>query len=220
MKHSIRLGLTTLLCLCSLTTLLGQKSHYPKSLWVGVHGGLLFSRYQFIPRVSQTLAGGHSVGFRARVDLEKGASAQIELNYSETGWQEKYDDPSLSFRRRIRYYELPLMTHLYLEGERSRFYLNIGPYIGYYAGDRSEASGSSFTTAQLERQTMPIKHKLAWGLVGGPGFSLRLGERHRLELEGRIQYNLQDIWAHDRSDPYGQSGELRLGIHLGYLYRL
>lgn len=215
----------SLLSVCALlalsVTALAQRSFYPKSVWIGLSGGVQFSKYQFNPSVTQSQHLGTNMGVVGRIDLEKGASAEIRLNYVETGWTERYDNADqLSFKREIRYIEMPILTHLYLESKVARVFVNAGPFVGYYLGDRSLATGEGFTELQLSRQTMPIKNKLAWGLMGGPGVSLKLGSRHRIELESHILYNFQDIWSTKREDPYGGSAELRFGGNLRYLFRL
>lgn len=213
---SCAIGLLALVCSSRLEA---QKSDFAPSLWLGAHAGFQLSRYQFVPNVPQNMAKGLGAGLRARVDLERGASAQVELNYIQTGWSERYDDASLSSERRISYIELPVMTHLYLNTKAVRIFVNLGPFVGYALSDEHKASGTGFTELQTLRQTTAIKNKLAWGLAGGPGISISLGQRHRLELEGRASYNFQDVWGNKRTDPYGQSTELRMGINLGYLYR-
>lgn len=196
-----------------------QKSDFSTSLWFGIKGGVHFSKYQFVPSVSQNQHLGKQGGIALRLDLERGASAQIELNYVQTGWSERYDELGKTSERQIHYVELPLLTHLYVGKKAVRFFVNVGPFLGYHLEDKHIVAGTDFDTRQLERQTLPIKYKLAWGLMAGPGISLQLGGRHRFDLEARIAYNFQDIWGHKRSDPYGQSTELRMGASLGYMFK-
>lgn len=218
MKAPLLTLVASLLALGTQAELRAQKSDFKPQLWLGGQAGVHASRYQFVPSVPQGMAIGMGAGLRARVDLERGASAQLELNYVQTGWSERYDD-GRSSERRLSYVELPVMTHLYLNTKAVRIFVNLGPFVGYALSDEHRASGTSFTEAQTLRQTMPIKNKFAWGLAGGPGISLALGQKHRIELEGRASYNFQDIWGNKRTDAYGQSTELRMGISLGYLYR-
>lgn len=214
-----RIVVVLLLVWTFCSALEAQRSTYPRSLWVGVRGGISFSRYMFVPSVTQSMYQGKSVGLSTRWDLEKGASLQVELNYVETGWKERFDDVSLASQRRLRYVEMPLLTHLYLGTETLRFFVNIGPFVGYRLSDEHIATGSTFTDTQLLRQTMPIKHSLAWGLTGGPGISLLLGKRHRLEVDARISYNFQDVWGNSLTDAYSQSTELRMAGSIAYHYR-
>lgn len=210
----------------SSTTLLAQvefgektKPPFTPGLSFGMKGGVHFSKYQFVPRVSQDQHMGMAMGVMGRYDIERGASAQVEINYISTGWKERYDDAATSSQRKIQYVEIPLLSHLYIGSGLTKFFVNIGPYFGFHLGDTHTASGASFTESQTLRQTMPIKNKLAWGLMGGPGVGLNLGKHHRIEVEGRIAYNFQDIWSNERTAPYGQSTELRMGVMLGYSYR-
>lgn len=210
---------------CSLALLgitaqgVAQRSDYPKSLWLGLRGGMHFSKYQFVPTVSQRQRLGKHAGLALRLELERGASAQLELNYTETGWVEKYEDANLHSERRLTYIELPFLTQLYLGKGAVRCFVNLGPFLGYALGEEHITRGEGFNDAQLVRQTMPLVHKIAWGLTGGPGLSLGFAKRHRVELELRASYNFQDIWANKRVDPYGQSTELRFGASLGYYFR-
>ena len=214
-------GVAFILLLCS-TLSLAQRSNYPKSIWVGLSGGMQLSRYQFVPTVQQNQHLGTHFGALTRIDLEKGASVEIGLNYVQTGWTERFDEDTTgkAYRRDINYLEMPILSHLYLENKLARVFVNAGPFIGYYLGDNSSIQGTGFSEQQLTRHVLPIKNKIAWGLTGGPGVSIKLGNRHRIELEGHIQYDFQDIWSTKREDPYGSSAELRFGAGLRYLFKL
>lgn len=200
-------------------TLMAQKSDYPRSISVGLRGGINLSRYLFVPSVSQNQYVGQQASLVGRWDLEQGASLQAELSYVRTGWDERYDNGTLSSQRQLSYVELPLLTHLYLGKKGLRIFVNIGPFVGYKLGEQHLATGEGFSEMQLQRQTMPVKNNFAWGLAGGPGLSLALGKRHRIEAEARVSYNFQDIWGNQRSDPYGQSTEFRIGVGISYLYK-
>ena len=214
-------GVAFLLLLCS-TLSLAQRSNYPKSIWVGLSGGMQLSRYQFVPTVQQNQHVGTHFGALTRIDLEKGASIEIGLNYIQTGWTERFDEDTTgkAYRRDINYLEMPILSHLYLENKLARVFVTVGPFIGYYLGDNSSIQGTGFSEQQQTRHALPIKNKIAWGLTGGPGVSIKLGNRHRIELEGHIQYDFQDIWSTRREDPYGGSAELRFGAGLRYLFKL
>lgn len=214
-----KLILFSCLCLALCMQAIAQKSDFPKSLWLGFKAGVHFSKYQFVPSVPQSQHLGKHAGVSLRLELERGASALIECNYSETGWLERFDDTSLSSERRLRYIEVPFLAQLYLGAKAVRVFVNAGPFVGYCIGDEHRASGASFTEAQTLRQSMPVQNKLAWGLMGGPGLSFAIGKRHRLELETRVAYNFQDVWGNKRTDPYGQSTELRMGAMLAYYFR-
>lgn len=217
---------TSLLMLCLLISLgqgraLAQKSEYPRALWVGAHGGMQMSRITFSPNVSQHMHMGQWGGAMLRYDVEKGASLQLEFNYSASGWKEKYEAESLlAYSRHLKYLEMPLLGHLYIGEAGARAFIGAGPVIGWLIGESSSRSGEGFSEASILRHSLPVEHKLFWGLTFAPGISLGLAQRHRLELEGRIVIGFGDLWKNARTEPYGQSSAMRFGLGLSYLYRL
>lgn len=197
-----------------------QRSDYPQKLWLGARLGAHFSKYQFVPNVPQAQHLGKVAGIIARLDVERGASAQLEINYTQTGWLERFDALELLSERQLSYVEMPFLAHLYLGKKALRVFVNIGPFVGYALSDKHIYQGDKFSDLQKLRQTMPIDNKFAWGLMAGPGISLSLGKRHRIEIEGRIAYNFQDVWDNRRGNAYSQSTELRMGASLSYHFRL
>ena len=205
------------------TTARAQEAKPPfhQSLAVGVHGGMLMSRVNFVPSVSQRLHSGLMGGVLLRYNVERGASLQLEANYVQGGWREKYDAATTSYSRTLNALEVPLLTHLYLGQGSAKFYLNAGPFVGYILSEASTSSGEdAMNDKDKARHALPVANRFFWGLGGGPGLSLQLGGRHRIELEGRLVYGLGNIWSSARTSPYPQSSELRFGARLGYVIQL
>lgn len=203
--------------------LLGQeiKSPFVRSLWVGAHAGVDASRFIFVPRVAQRWYLAPSAGAMLRLDVERGASLQIETNWIRLGWTERYDDPNVSYTRSFTAVEFPILTHLYLGRQSFRLFVNAGPSLGYYLSEESVSQGEErFTPSQHTRHNLPLKNRLYWGLAGGLGFGVGIASRHRLELEGRFVYGFGDIWSSKRSDPYGQSSPMTIGARLNYLIKI
>lgn len=218
--YSSVLALLALLCLAGAQGF-AQKSDYPRALWVGVHGGMQMSRITFSPSLSQHMHIGQWGGAMLRYDVEKGASLQLELNYSASGWKEKYDaESSLAYSRHLKYVEMPLLGHLYIGSTGARVFVGAGPVVGWLIGESSTKSGSSFSDFANQRHSMSVQRKLFWGVAFAPGISLSLGGRHRIELEGRATIGFGDLWKSARTEPYGQSSAMRFGLGLSYLYRL
>lgn len=198
-----------------------QKETFKQSLWVGARAGGNLSRYSFVPNVTQNMYLGQHAGIFLRYEMERGASAQLEINYVHTGWEERFDTEGIAYSRSLSYIEMPILTHLYLEKSAIRAFVTLGPFVAFNLSESSKTNGdkTAFTEAQLQRQSMPVANRLLWGLAGGPGVSIRLGKRHRLEAEARLSYSFSDIWNNRRTDPYSQSQELRIGGSLSYLFR-
>ena len=211
---------TLLFLLCPLLAEAQQVEPFHQALSIGVHGGVLASRFSFVPSVSQRIHIGNIAGLKIRYDVERGASLQLEANYLTSGWREKYDASGTSYTRDITYIETPLLAHLYLGSPSTRVFVNAGPFIGYALSETSSVSGeTNMSEKDLARHALGIKSKFFWGLGGGPGLSVGLGAHHRLELEGRFVYGFGNIWSTERTEPYVQSSEIRFGGFLSYLFR-
>lgn len=204
------------LWLLSASMSAGQVSTPRRTWWLGAKIGGQTSRYIFVPTVRQQTHLGEQVSLAVRWDIEEHASVQLELNHVRTGWKERFDNLDMKYRRDINYLEAPMLTHLYLGKGVLRVFVNAGFVFGYYLGERAQKSDN----IDYLRYSMPVARKLYWGLCGGPGVSLALGKRHRLELESRLTYGLGDIWANKRADPYVQSNQQRLGLTLNYFFQL
>ena len=198
-----------------------EQASFSQSVSLGVRGGMTASRFIFIPSVRLRLHTGPVVGISARYDVERGASLQAELNYRRGGWQERYDPLHTSYSRHLDYLELPLLTHLYLRSDDLNFFVNAGPFFGYLLGESASIEGeANMSTTDITRHGIAARDRLFWGLGGGPGISLALGERQRIELEGRFVYGLGNLWSTKRGSTYVQSSEMYFGATLNYFFRL
>lgn len=183
--------------------------------------GMTASRFTFVPSVRQRLHTGPIAGITVRYDVERGASLQAELNYRRGGWQERYDSLATSYSRTLDYLELPLLTHLYFRSGDIRIFINAGPFFGYQLGESATSSGEANMSAlDSTRHGMAVRDRFFWGLGGGPGISIPIGKRQRVELEGRFVYGLGNLWSSKRGSTYVQSSEMYFGATLNYFFRL
>ncbi len=195
-----------------------QQSDFKPKLWVGLGGGTHLEEMNFIPKVHQKLHVGKLGSALLRWDVENHCSLQIEANYSEQGWTEVYDDPVKSFGRNLLHVQFPMLTHLYLDKKKARFFVNLGPQLGYLMGDKIAHSAGDFTEAEILRHQMPVVNKFSWGLTGGLGAGYVVGRRFIIEAEARFNYNFNDIFSTKRSDPYGQASEMWVSARLNFLF--
>ncbi|MDO4692405.1 MAG: porin family protein [Porphyromonadaceae bacterium] len=211
-KYIYALALSLALCATSGA----QQTSFRQSWWVGAKGGVQFSRFLFVPSVRQHTHFGQRAGVALRFEVERGASAQIEVNYMRTGWKVRFEEADKAYQRHLTYVEVPILAQLYLGSGAARLFVNAGPILGYNLGEETEKTDAvGPTTYQRE-----VVNKLFWGLGGGPGLSVALGSRNRLELEGRFTYGFGDIWPNQRKDDYGQSAEMIFGFTCNYFFRL
>lgn len=198
-----------------------QNNSFKQELAVGVSFGMNFSSISFAPKVNQKMKQGYQGGVTLRWITENHLGLQAELNYAQQGWQEAFEEqPEYKYSRTINYIELPFLTHIYFGGNRCKFFLNLGPKIGYAL---SESTESNLNGAEPNRNNMqhdmPVEKKFDWGLCGGPGLEISTGIGHFL-LEGRYYYALGDIYGSQKKDPFARSASQTIGVKLTYLFPL
>jgi hypothetical protein len=153
----------------------------------------------------------------------------LEVNYSQQGWKEHFDDPSsYSYMRRLNYIDIPLLAHIYYGNNHARFFLNVGPKIGFLLSENTsgkvdvnsppidEITGKPHTSQQWG---MPVENKFAWGICGGPGLEVRTPIGYFL-LEGRYYYSLGDIFGNRKADYFPKSSSQVISFKLTYLIPL
>ena len=131
-------------CILPLHAQVGEQRH---NFAVGVNGGINLNSVSFSPSIKQKNLMGINGGVTARYISEKYFSmicgAQIELNFSQHGWDEYYEDyPTLSYTRTMNYVEIPFLAHLAFGKDRGlQFFIHAGPQIGFLLGDSEKIDG-------------------------------------------------------------------------------
>ena len=138
LKTIVIFALLVCACVLPLHAQVGEQRH---NFAVGVNGGINLNSVSFSPSVKQKNLMGVNGGVTARYISEKYFSmicgAQIEINYSQHGWNEYYEDyPTLSYTRTMNYVEIPFLAHLAFGKNRGlQFFIHAGPQIGFLLGD-------------------------------------------------------------------------------------
>ncbi|MDO4703242.1 porin family protein [Tannerella sp.] len=200
---------------------------FRKEWAAGVSGGLNASSVFFAPKVQQQLMMGYNGGFTVRWITEKNLGLQLEANFKQQGWNERFEVPEgypnpetypdYRYIRRMNYLELPFLTHIYFGSERVRFIFNMGPQIGLLIGESTEENLRGATPNKTNAQhTMAAEKKFAWGLCGGPGVEVRTGIGC-FQLEVRYYYALGDFYNTRRQDVFSKASSQVFSAKLSYL---
>lgn len=213
--------ITILFCLCLGVWCDSQaQKKFRQELAVGASFGVNFSSVSFSPRVKQSMLTGFNGGAVLRWNTESHMGLQTEINFTQHGWKEKYEEhPEYEYSRTLNYFEIPFLTHIYFGSKRVKVFVNLGPKIGYEIGEstKSNLETVSFeTTGPTDQHTMPVEKKFDWGLCGGPGLELRTGIGYFL-LEGRYYYALGDIYHSRKKDPFAKSASQVISVKISYL---
>ena len=163
---------------------------------------------------------GLNGGVTVRWNTEPHLGLQAELNFSQQGWQEKYEEkPEYHYSRTINYIEMPFLTHIYFGKKNFRFFVNLGPKIGFALGESTDSNLNGVNPNENrpdEQHTLEVQRKFDWGLCGGPGIELRTGIGSFL-LEGRYYYALGDIFNSRKGNPFPKSASQVISAKITYL---
>lgn len=210
---------------------MAQLGELRNELAIGFNAGINMSKVDFNPRIKQTNQQGTAFGITARYMCEKYfkmmCGIQVELNYSQRGWNELIEDGSMNtYNRVMNYVEVPLLAHLaFGKDSRTRgmkFFVNLGPQFAYFIGDKENIGGEEWNTSMRPNGVVyqygkEVENKLDYGIVAGGGLEISTGIGHFL-VEGRYYYGLGDFYHNTKKDEFGRSGHSYIGIRLTYLY--
>lgn len=227
-----RSGCIWIFILLSLAGTLRAQEAFNRELAVGFGGGVNLSSVNFVPKIQQSMKMGMHGGATIRWITEKNLGLMAEINYAQQGWKEDLplmdaesgSSDRFSYERTINVIEVPFMTHIYFGGKRTRFFINVGPKIGYVVSESTSqnVNGATIPSSDdivyvTEQHGMPVERKFDWGLCGGPGVELRTGIGSFL-LEGRYYYALGDLYGNLKKDPFPKSSQQVISVKLSYLF--
>ncbi|MDR3118483.1 MAG: PorT family protein [Mediterranea sp.] len=205
-----------------------QVGELRNNLAVGLNGGININSVTFSPIIKQGNLMGLTGGLTARYISEKYfamiCGVQLEVNYSQHGWKEKYENLSDSYSRTMGYVEIPLLAHLAFGKDNGvQFFLNLGPQIGFLLTE-SEKYGHTdgeWTSGSNIREQYGkwADNKFDYGITGGAGFELRTKAGHYL-IEGRYYFALSDFYGNTKKDFFSRSAHSVLQAKVTCLFDL
>ena len=222
MKKLILIITTLLLSITSQA----QVEQPRKILEIGIAGGLNINSMEFQPSIRQGMLMGANGGISLRYTSEKYFSmicaAQLEVNFSQRGIKEDFDDGTKNFySRTLNYIEVPVFAHVSWGKEKQglQFFLNLGPQFGFLLGE-SERSEGDWETSLRPESIRPLYGKIAenkfdYGIAGGLGIELKT-KAGNFFIEGRYYYGLADIFNNSKLDDFGRSANKTINVRLGY----
>lgn len=196
---------------------------------LGVNGGINLNKVSFSPTVNQSNLMGINTGLTARYISEKYFSmicgAQIEVNFSQRGWDEYYENyPDVHYTRTMNYVEIPFLAHLAFGKDRGmQFFLNLGPQIGFLLNESTTQTGdmedmlNSNPYFETEQHDKPADNKFDYGIAGGAGVELCTGIGNFI-IEGRYYFGLSDIYNSTKKDYFARSANGSIIIKATYLF--
>ena len=206
-----------------------QNTFLPE-LAIGGSAGIGFASVSFRPKIRESTWMGYTGGWTIRWITEKNLGLQLEVNFSQKGWKEDIrmmdEEGTLSmldpfYIRKLNYIDIPLLTHIYFGSDKVRFFINLGPQIGFFVSESTSQNlnGETIPNRPNEQHTMPVERKFEWGIGGGPGMEFRSKIGYFL-LEGRYCYALSDFYNTRREDAFSKASNQVILVKLTYLVPL
>ena len=215
-----------LLCVMAIVSKAQIVITTPYEFAVGVSGGTTFSSVAFTPRVLQSMRMGLTMGVTGRMTMGENVGLQLELNYSQQGWKERYETEDgkpldqYKYSRLLNYVQLPFHTRVQFGGEKVKGFVLAGPQIGYMIG---ESTGENLNGESPGRQNaqhgLLVQKKFEWGISGGIGIEIRTGIGY-FTLDGRYLYSLGDIYNTKREDPFSKASGQTITAKIAFLIPL
>ncbi|MBF8150442.1 PorT family protein [Winogradskyella sp. F6397] len=197
MKNTI---LTLFTALCIVSTLQAQDSldTYKNKSNAGLKFGYNLAAVSFDEDSETGQRHGFHVGFYGESFASKHIAIQVELLYSQQGYEVK--DNSGTFTQKLNYINLPLVLKIY---PSDNFFLEAGPQVGFAISHKEEFD-SSFNLFDTEQEFEPSRFD--WGMNFGGGFKTDSG----VSLGVRYHLGLGDIY--DEGSPKNRVWQFSLGF--------
>ncbi len=205
------------------------QTHYSSNVSIGAHGGVDFSQVFFNPSVRQKFAMGMTAGVMFRYIEESHFGLIAELNFSQRGWSENFEDAPYNYTRTTNYVELPVFAHIFF-GRRGRFFFNAGPQVGLYLGDHVKANFDPKDMATLpnfpyvnrmnQQMLLKVSQKFDYGISAGLGGEFNVNRKNSISLEARFYFGLGNLFPSKRADTYSASNQMTLSATVGYWFRI
>lgn len=204
------------------------QTHYSSNVSIGAKAGADLSKVFFNPSVKQVLNPGFMAGVTFRYIEESHFGLIAEVNFTQRGWKENFEESPYSYSRRLDYLMVPVLAHIYF-GRRGRFFFNVGPEIGLRLSDNYKSNFDVTLAPDLpdfnkyhnvKQYSEPIKQRVDYGIAAGVGGEFSINPRNSLYAEVRFYYGLGNLFSSARRDYFNASNSMNLEFTLGYWLRI
>ncbi|MEM6844737.1 MAG: porin family protein [Bacteroidota bacterium] len=194
-------------------TLQAQDSLATYKKWIiGVKGGASFS---FISATENTITRENPIlrsqqgivyGGILRYMTEKNFGLQIEANYVEKGWVERFQseadpsriDPNLLYRVNLNYLEVPVVAHGYFGKRNLRIFATLGMYGGFLLSHSTEIDPNLDPNEITYEYLVPEQNQYDLGVRGGAGIAV-VTKVGTFQVEGTYSLGLNSVLDRNRT---------------------
>lgn len=217
---------SVLLGLCSLEA--GAQTHYSSNISFGARGGVDMSRVFFSPSVRQGFQPGMNLGVMFRYIEENHFGLIAEVDFVQRGWNEDFEETPYHYSATLNYIQIPVFAHIYFGG-KYKFFLNLGPEIGFFLGESRSSNFNPSELGKLEdfppnrtyyQWSKDVDQKIDYGISAGLGGEFHLNKRNSLSLEARFYYGIGNVFKAERQEGFRASNQMTISASVGYWFRV
>ena len=203
-----------------------QDSTFVAHTYIGIKAGYNYGTAAFSHALQRiNTLEGYNTGFHFGLIginyLEKTWGFQFELNYTQKGWTQVFDEPVPKYTTDLSYIDLPMYLHAYVGNKKTRLFFNLGAYAEYLIGvskddDPTDTQGYDFNPYDESRD-----RKFGYGLIAGGGI-YRDFSFGTIMLQGEFSYGLSNVLdpiTEDSGIP-DISNLLTSHFSVGYLFKI
>lgn len=178
----------------------------------------IYSTDQFTPReVNDGLLRGQAAGLVMQYMTEPHFGLQWEINMVQKGWIENFGDEANKFTTRLTYIDIPIMGHAYIGKKTMRYFLNLGPYIGFLISSKEEREGTFDDKDITFRYVEGRDNTLDFGVRGGVGFEI-VTNIGMFQVEGAYNFGFGSILEKDITPIPTRVQNQTAVVSVGYLF--
>lgn len=228
-----------LLAFLTINSLKAQENKFEKEWNVGASFGVNLSQASFATTYNNKspfktkMWQQYNGGLALRYLTEKNLGLIVELNYSQQGWQQKFEDAEgneikeYEHNHQLNYLEMPFLTHIYF-GNKVRFFINLGPKLGLLFSEKETyndafldyiQSGNIGEQTTIAQYFMKAERKFDYGILVGMGLEFRTGIGNFM-VEGRYNFGLSDFYNNKKVNHFQRSANRVIGIKATYYIKL
>lgn len=193
--------------------------------YVGINSGMGVSRMNADLTVEGILAvstdysfiQGYNGGLVFLYYSEPNRGIQLELNFTQRGWEEQPDSMNF-YSRRINYIELPFLSHFDIGEKKTRFFIIGGPTVSYRVSDK-ETIDINNEELMKDYYNTAIDNKFALDLTFGIGIN-RLTRHGVIQLDFRFSQGMSNLFSENNAQGLQATQNQFLGVKLSYLMNL
>jgi hypothetical protein len=157
---------------------------------------------------------GGNGGLVFRYAGHKYCGLQVELNYVHRGWGE-HNDTIGTYSRSLHYIEIPLLMHLHFGSDKCRWFLNLGPQIGYCIKD--EGNHGTLVNGTDAAQYKPLDRPVDWGVLVGTGILIPTKKAGTYHMEVRFDYSFGGLYSTNLTDHFNAACPMDVSFNLGWV---